>query len=90
MKIKALIVAAIMSLFATASYAVNAGVSLSGVSLDADGKESHGSAQKRSETLEAAMGSLFIETGDIDVAGFSLNLGLDYIPYDIESETVSN
>lgn len=90
MKIKALIVAGIMFLFATTSYAVNIGISLTGVSLDADGKETHGSAQKRDETLEAAVGSVFFETGDIAIGSLAINFGLDYIPYDIESETVSN
>ena len=90
MKIKALIVAAIMGLLTTAANAgVSAGVSLTGYSLNADGSETHGSAQKRSESLEMALGSVFAEYktawGDFD-----LSLGIDHIPYDVDTETVSN
>ena len=90
MKIKALIVAAMMSLMSSAAYAGGAvGVSIAGVELDADGAETYGSAQKRSETLQVPVGSVFAEYGT-DFGGFDVRLGVDYIPYDIESSTVDN
>ena len=90
MKIKALIVAAMMSLMSTAAYAGAAvGVSIAGVELDADGAETYGSAQKRSETLQVPVGSVFFELGG-DFGGFDVSLGVDYIPYDIESAEVDN
>ena len=80
MKIKALIVAALMSLMSTAAYAGAAvGISLAGVELDADGAETYGDAQKRSETLEVPVGSVFFEVGG-DFGGFDVSLGVDYIP----------
>ena len=90
MKIKALIVAAIMGLLTTSANAgPSAGVSLTGYSLNADGSETHGSAQKRSESLEMALGSVFAEY-KTDIGGFDVSLGIDHIPYDVDTETVSN
>tara|TARA_B100001250_G_scaffold83416_1_gene68801 strand:+ start:1144 stop:1779 length:636 start_codon:yes stop_codon:yes gene_type:complete len=84
-KFKHLLASAVFVLFATASVAgVNIGVSVTGVSMDPVGKEST-DTQTRSETLEAAIGEIFVEY-DFGLIG----IGASYVPYDIEGETVEN
>ena len=84
-KFKHLLASAVFMLFATASLAgVNIGVSVTGVSIDPVGKEST-DTQTRSETLEAAIGEIFVEY-DFGLIG----IGAVYVPYDIEGETVEN
>ena len=85
-KIKYLLVSAIFAMFATASVAqVSVGISGTGFSADATGSETQDTSQSRDETLEAAYGSVFIE---YDFGGFSV--GIDAIPYTIDSETATN
>ena len=85
-KIKTIIIATILSAFAifSANAQVSAGLTVKGVSLDATGSEST-STDSRSETLEAILGSLFIEYSMGPVG-----IGVEWIPYNIESETVTN
>tara|TARA_B100001750_G_C15184588_1_gene435785 strand:+ start:15 stop:650 length:636 start_codon:yes stop_codon:yes gene_type:complete len=84
-KFKNLLATVIFSLFATASIAgVNVGVSLTGVSMEPEGKEST-DTQRRSETIEAAIGEIFVEY-DFGLIG----VGVSHVPYDIDSETVEN
>ena len=84
-KFKNLIATFIFSLFATASIAgVNVGVSLTGVSMEPEGKETQ-STERRSETIQAAIGEIFVEY-DFGLIG----VGVSHVPYDIDSETVEN
>ena len=85
------LIVAISALFLSATTAfsdVKMGISVAGVEFDsAKGTEEHkGDVTTESATLAAAYGSIFIEA---DVMGM-FSVGLDYIPYDIEGETVSN
>ena len=85
-KIKYLLVSAIFAMFATASVAqVSVGISGTGFSADATGSETQDTAQNRDETLEAAYASAFIE---YDFGNFAV--GVDVIPYTIDSETATN
>ena len=61
------------------------GINVKGVSLDAKGSETT-SDQTRQETLEAIVGSVFAEYKIMDL----FSIGVEMIPYDIESETVTN
>ena len=84
-KFKNLLATVIFSLFATASIAgVNVGVSLTGVSMEPEGKETQ-STERRSETIQAAIGEIFVEY-DFGLIG----VGVSHVPYDIDSETVEN
>ena len=84
-KFKHLLASAVFVLFATASVAgVNIGISVTGVSMDPVGKEST-DTQTRSETIEAAIGEVFVEY-DFGMVG----IGVSHVPYDIDSETVEN
>mgnify|MGYP001292726707 CR=1 FL=1 len=85
-KIKYLLVSTIFALFATASVAqISVGVSGAGVQMDASGSETQDTTQSRNETLEAYVGSVFVE---YDFGGFSV--GVDVIPYTIDTETTTN
>ena len=86
-KLKTIIIATILSTFAifSASAQVSVGINVKGVSLDANGSETQ-SNESRTETLEAAVGSIFIEYKIMDL----VSIGVEAIPYDIESETVTN
>ena len=79
-------------LFAGATVAqaeVSFGLSVGGGEYDASGKESYGSKQQRGETVSVPVASIFAEyTQSLDAV--SISVGVDYIPYDIESETVEN
>ena len=88
-KIKTIIIATILSAFtvfavSAAELGLTAGVNVKGVSLDAKGSEST-SDQNREETLEAIVGSIFLELSMGPVA-----LGVEAIPYDIQGERVTN
>ena len=71
-----------------ASADVKMGLTLTGAQFnDAKGLEEHkGSVTTRSEDLAVAYGSIFVEASVLDM----FSVGIDYIPYDIEGETVSN
>ncbi len=86
-KFKTIIIATILSVFAMVSSnaQVSLGINVKGVSLDAKGSEST-SSETRSETLEAIVGSIFAEYKVMDL----FSVGVEMIPYDIESETVTN
>ena len=86
-KIKTIIIATILSTFAifSASAQVSVGINVKGVSLDANGSETQ-SNESRTETLEAVVGSIFIEYKIMDL----VSIGVESIPYDIDSETVTN
>lgn len=81
------IVFSIFFVTSLASADVKMGLTLSGAQFDAKGTEEHkGQVTTESADLEAAYGSIFIEASVLDM----FSLGIDYIPYDIEGETVSN
>jgi len=84
-RLKYFLTAAIIALFTSAASAtVSLGVSVTGVQLEPIGSETQ-STDTRKEKLAAAIGSIFIEKD------FGLgSIGLDYVPYKIESETVTN
>ena len=86
-KFKTIIIATILSTFAifSASAQVSLGINVKGVSLDAKGSETT-SSETRQETLEAIVGSIFAEYKIMDL----FSVGVEMIPYDIESETVTN
>ena len=86
-KFKTIIIATILSTFAifSSNAQVSLGINVKGVSLDAKGSETT-SDQTRQETLEAIVGSVFAEYKIMDL----FSIGVEMIPYDIESETVTN
>tara|TARA_Y100001970_G_scaffold13253_1_gene15073 strand:+ start:6144 stop:6809 length:666 start_codon:yes stop_codon:yes gene_type:complete len=92
-KLKTIIIAFFLGSLSTVTLADwKAGISATGASLDATGSEEvfgHPTThnQQRSETIEAILGSVFIEK-DTGIAGISL--GLDVVPYIIESEKATN
>lgn len=71
-----------------ASADVKMGVTLTGVQFNnAKGTEEHkGGVTTETDELEAAYGSIFVEASVLDM----FSVGIDYMPYDIEGETVSN
>lgn len=71
-----------------ASADVKMGLTLTGAQFnDAKGtEENRGNVETQSEDLAAAYGSIFVEASILDM----FSVGIDYIPYDIEGETVSN
>lgn len=87
---KKIIVIIFSTLFAInlASADVKMGVTLTGAQFnDAKGsEENRGSVETRSEDLAAAYASIFVEASVLDM----FSVGIDYIPYDIEGETISN
>ena len=92
-KLKTIIIAFFLGSLSTVTLAdMKAGISATAVSMDAQGSEEvfgHPTThnQSRSETLEAVMGSVFIEK-ETGIAGISV--GLDVVPYNIESEKATN
>ena len=87
---KKIIVIIFSTLFAInlASADVKMGITLTGAQFnDAKGsEENRGSVETRSEDLAAAYASIFVEASVLNM----FSVGIDYIPYDIEGETVSN
>jgi len=87
---KKLLVAISALLFsATTAYAgAKIGVSVTGFEFDsAKGTEEHkGDVNSRTETLAMGVGSIFVEASILDM----FSVGLDYVPYALEGETVSN
>ena len=68
---------------------VKMGFSVSAIDMEATAKEEKWSyikaAQKKTEKMQIPMGSIFIEK-DFGV----LSIGLDIVPYDLDSETLDN
>ena len=86
---KLLVAISAIILSASSAYAGGkVGVSVTGMEFDsAKGtEESNGDVLTRTETLAAAMGSIFVEATVLDL----FSVGLDYVPYSLEGETVSN
>ena len=87
---KKLIVAITTLLFAASSALADIKIGLSGMGTAFDGakgtEEHKGVVSTRTEDLAIAYGSIFIEASVLDM----FSLGIDYVPYDIEGETVSN
>ena len=87
---KKLIVAISALLFsASTAYAgAKIGINVTGMEFDsAKGTEEHkGVVSNESATLGAILGSIFVEGSVLDL----FSVGLEYVPYDIEGETVTN
>ena len=86
-KLKTLAIAIFLSTLTSVGYADwSAGVNLGGIAMKSvKGQETTNPSKSRSEDLEALYGSLFVEKN----LG-AVTLGLDVIPYNIETETVTN
>ena len=86
---KLLVAISAMIISASSAYAgAKVGVSVTGFEFDsAKGtEESKGVVTNRTETLAMGIGSIFVETSILDM----FSVGLDYVPYALEGETVSN
>ena len=86
---KLLVAISAIILSASSAYAgAKVGVSVTGFEFDsAKGtEESNGDVTSRTESLAMALGSIFVETSVLDL----FSVGLDYVPYALQSETVSN
>jgi len=90
-KLKTIIIAFFLGSISTVTFADwKAGITLSGAEVSPTAKEEAfgpGDNESRSEDLAMAFGSIFIEK-NIGFAGISL--GLDVVPYNLESEKVTN
>jgi len=86
-KLKTIAIAIFLSTLTSVGYADwSAGVNLGGIAMKSvKGQETTNPSKSRSEDLEALYGSLFVEKN----LG-AVTLGLDVIPYNIETETVTN
>ena len=86
---KLLVAISAIILSASSAYAdAKVGVSVTGFEFDsAKGtEESKGVVTNRTETLAMGIGSIFVETSVLDM----VSIGLDYVPYALEGETVTN
>ncbi len=88
-KVLLIIIASLFSLATVAQAEIRVGVSGAAGFYDASAKETHGSKQSRSEDLAALFGSVFAEYVH-EFGGAHVGLGVDFIPYEIEGETVQN
>ena len=85
-KLKTIVIGLILSVLTTyASAEFRIGVSGTGISMDDVKGSETTTTQSRSETLEAVLGSVFIEK-----SFGPLTLGVDVVPYKIESEQTTN
>ena len=88
LKIKNLLIATVVVLFATSAMAqtFRIGISGTGTKWDATGSETQQTSETRTEEVGAIYGQLFLEA---EVQEY-FSIGVSMMPYDVESETSTN